>query len=147
MIVTSPDNFDKTMALHLAVVGMKSRHRKKAMSMAPGDAVVFYLTGLAVFAAAAEVASGYFEEHVRIWRSPGKPDEDYPWRIRLRNAVTPPEPARVPALDLKDRLAYVRKWPAAHWRLAFQGNVHKIPDDDAALVRASLRVAGVSSLP
>ena len=147
MIVTSPPNFEKTVGLEFAMQGMKSRHRKKAMNMAPGDAVIFYLTGLAVFAAAAEIASAYFEEHTPIWSAPGKPEEDYPWRIRLRHVCAPPESGRVPASDLKDRLVYVRKWPAEHWKLAFQGNVHLIPDVDAALVRSTLETASVPSQP
>lgn len=147
MIVTSPANFEKSVALGFAVQGMKSRHRKKAMKMVPGDAVVFYCTGLAAFAAAAVVASECFEEHTRIWSAPNQPEEDYPWRIRLRDVALPPESGRVPASALKDRLGYVRKWPAAHWKLAFQGNVHLIPEADAALVRSALETGEVSLSP
>jgi len=144
MIVTSPANFLSTARLEFTVQGMKSRHRKKAMNMAPGDALIYYLTGVAAFAAAAEIASAYFEDRSRIWSAPGKPDEEYPWRVRLRNVIVPSERGRVAAVDLKERLAYVRKWPDPHWKLAFQGNVHLIPDDDARLVRASLEAAPVA---
>lgn len=141
MIVTSPANFARTVELEFAQQGMKSRHRKKAAQMAPGDPLIFYITGEAAFGAAAEVACEYFEDHSPIWTAPGKPAEDYPWRVRLRNVVAPGRSGRIAAFELKDRLAHVRKWPEAHWKLAFQGNVHWIPDADAALVRASLKAA------
>ena len=32
------------------------------------------------------------------------------------------------------RLEYLRKWPAEHWRLGFQGNVHRLPKADYELI-------------
>jgi len=31
-----------------------------------------------------------------------------------------------------------RKWPAEHWTLAFQGNVHLVPEEDCRLIRAAI---------
>ncbi|MCC6314649.1 MAG: EVE domain-containing protein, partial [Thermomicrobiales bacterium] len=61
IIVGSPDNFERTAALGFTVQGIKSRHRKKAERMEPGDKLVFYLTGKKAFAAVATVESPYFE--------------------------------------------------------------------------------------
>lgn len=38
-------------------------------------------------------------------------------------------------------MTYVAKWPAANWTLAFQGNVHKIDDDDFQLIANALDAA------
>ena len=35
-------------------------------------------------------------------------------------------------------MEYVQKWPPEHWRLAFQGNVHEIPEGDFELIRAEI---------
>jgi hypothetical protein len=35
-------------------------------------------------------------------------------------------------------MAYVAKWPAANWTLAFQGNVHEIGEADFNLIRDAL---------
>lgn len=138
MVVSSPENFARTAGLGFAFQGLKTRHRKKAMTMAPGDRIVYYITGEAAFAATARVASECFEDRTRIWTAPGKPDEDYPWRVKLCDVICPPAAARVPARELKDRLEFVRKWPPEHWRLAFQGHVHALGDRDARLIAGAL---------
>ena len=35
-------------------------------------------------------------------------------------------------------MEYPKRWPAAHWHLAFQGNVHKISDADHAIIAKAL---------
>jgi hypothetical protein len=32
----------------------------------------------------------------------------------------------------------VQKWPAEHWRLAFQGNVHEILEGDFEILRSEI---------
>jgi hypothetical protein len=36
-------------------------------------------------------------------------------------------------------MAHVAKWPSEHWRLAFQGNVHEISQDDFEIILEALR--------
>jgi hypothetical protein len=38
-------------------------------------------------------------------------------------------------------MVYARKWPAANWTLAFQGNVHEIGEEDYRLIRGELEAA------
>ncbi len=66
--------------------GIKSRHRKKADRMKPGDKIVYYLTGLKAFAGISTITSIAFESHDRIWSSgdPKKEAEDYPFRVNTR---------------------------------------------------------------
>lgn len=137
MIVTGPDNFRLTRDLGFAIQGIKSRHRKKAERMRPGDRVVYYLTGVQGFAGTATIRSNYYEDHMPIWRSEKK-DEDYPFRFRIEPNVILPEGEYLPAEPLASRLRYVRRWPAEHWRLAFQGNVHLLPEEDFRLVEDAL---------
>ena len=65
--------------------GIKSRHRKKAEKMKPGDRIVWYLTGVKAFGGVATITSTYFEAHDRIWQSgdPKKETEDYPFRFNI----------------------------------------------------------------
>ena len=49
MIVTSPENYEKTRKLRFTQQGVKSRHRRKAERMTPGDRVCWYLTGIQAF--------------------------------------------------------------------------------------------------
>ena len=44
----------------------------------------------------------------------------------------------VPAEPVARRMAYVAKWPAANWTLAFQGNVHEIGEADYRLIREAI---------
>ena len=82
MVVTSTDNFQRTIDLGFTVQGFKARQRKKVMErMGPGDDLLYYVTGVQVFAATARITSEGFEDHELIWTS--KPGEDYPWRVEV----------------------------------------------------------------
>jgi hypothetical protein len=139
MIVTSPDNFERTAENGFKIQGIKSRHRKKAEAMRAGDRIVYYLTGVQSFAGTATITGPYFEDHEPIWQS--KPGEDYPWRFPIRADVTLPPAERIRAESLLAGLQFVKKWPEEHWRLAFQGNVHILPEEDFALIESEMRAA------
>jgi hypothetical protein len=51
----------------------------------------------------------------------------------------------VSAEDLAGELEHVRKWPAEHWRLAFQGQLRPVPDADAATIESRLREAAAAA--
>ena len=138
MIVTSPENFELSAQRQFTLLGIKSRHRRKAERMRVGDLLVYYLIRQSVFAGACRIASTMFEEHERIWYAPGKPDEDYPWRVNTEPLVMPPPEGRPTADQLTERLTFVKKWPVEHWRLAFQGMVHDIPPADGRLILTAL---------
>ncbi len=134
LIVNSPANFALSGQMGWTVQGFKSRHGKKAAAMRPGDKLIYYLTQKQVFAGIAAVTSMSFEAHERIWHSEGKPNEDYPWRVKIApQAILKPE-QYIPSISVAARLAHVRKWPVANWTLAFQGNVHLLPAEDGTLL-------------
>ena len=140
IVVGSPENFQRTIDHGFTVQGLKSRHRKKAERMHPGDKIVFYLTGLKAFAAIATIESPYFESHERIWHSgdPRKASEDYPLRVRIRRDLSLPMGQTVAAEAIARRMSYAQKWPSANWTLAFQGNVHEIDGDDYRMIREAI---------
>lgn len=141
VVTTSPDNFAATGERDFGVQGFKSRHRRKAEAMEPGDKLMYYLTGVKSFAATAEVSGQFFEDHDRIWTSQGKPKEDYPWRVPIRPEVIVDEEAWVPAESLLDELQWVQRWPREHWHLAFQGNLREVGEEDYRAIREALKAA------
>jgi hypothetical protein len=118
----------------------KSRHRKKAERMQPGDRMVLYATGRQAFAFTATITSPYWEEHTMVWDG-RKKGEDYPFRVRIEPNIVLDEEEYVPAVGLLPKLDFPRKWPAEHWHLAFQGNVHPLSEADFATIEAALRAA------
>lgn len=143
IIVGSPDNFAKTRELGFTVQGLKSRHRKKAERMQPGDLLAWYVTGVKGFAGIAAITSHYFESHDRIWGSsdPKKADEDYPFRVHIEAELVLPEEVYAEAEPIARAMDYAKKWPAANWTLAFQGNVHEVSASDFALIREAIERA------
>ena len=133
MVVSSPDNFRKTREHGFSIQGMKSRHRRRVETMRSGDRILYYVTGRAAFAATVTVASPMYEDHTPIWRS-SRRDEDYPWRVHIRQDVVLDEVDWVPAKEIAYRLDYVRKWPPEHWTLAFQGHIHALPRADFVII-------------
>ena len=138
MLVSSPENFRKTLEHGFTVQGVKSRHRKRAETMRSGDRLLFYVTGRMVFAATCTLTSGMFEERTHIWRT-ARREEDYPWRVRMRPDAVLEEADWVPAKDVAYRLEYVRKWPPEHWTLAFQGHLHQFAQKDFKLIEDEIR--------
>ncbi len=129
LLVSSAENFETSRERGFDIAGMKSRHRKKAERVAPGDRVLFYLTVVKSIGGAAEVTGSFFEADEPIWES-NKPGELYPFRfpIKLLHARAKGEYL---AMDgLVHSLDYPKRWPPQHWTLAFQGNVHVLSDAD-----------------
>jgi predicted RNA-binding protein len=138
IVVTSPDNWAKTAERGWNVLGLKSTRRKLANGFKPGDRVVAYYTGVKQFGAVLKVTSECFEDHQKIWGSPNKPNEDYPYRVETEPELVLKSGALIDAKDLAGRMGYTKKWPAANWTLAFQGNIHAIPEADFELIRAEM---------
>ncbi len=138
MLVTTADNYCRTRALRFTLQGVKSRHRRRAERIAPGDRVCWYVVGPGGgFVAAATVTSPVFRDARPIWVSTGQPDP-YPWRFKIARDITRPVADAVPAGSLVERLAFTRRWPPAHWRLAFQGNLHEIGRRDFGVIERAL---------
>jgi hypothetical protein len=52
------------------------------------------------------------------------------------------------AESVKDELEHIRKWPAEHWKLAFQGQVRTVSDTDADVLLERMRSrAGTTVAP
>lgn len=141
IVVGGPEVFAKTRELGFTRHGFKSTRRRMAEKIQPGDRLAFYITGKKQFAAIAEVTSPTVEEHTRIWESPKKPQEMYPYRVGIKPVLTPPEEARLDAEPYHDRFTWTQKWPRANWTLAYQGNLHEIPEEDFQLLERDLEAA------
>jgi hypothetical protein len=111
--------------------------------MRPGDKIAYYCTGVKAFAGISTITSEYFESDEKIWESANKKraGEEYPFRVRIEGDLALPDDAFVPAEPLARQMTYARKWPAEHWTLAFQGNVHLVPEEDYHLIRAAIEAA------
>ena len=138
MIASDSENFDRSARQGLTVVGLRSRHRKKAERMLPGDRVLFFVRGEDAFAATATVESPYFEDHVPIWVSSESRADDFPWRVLLRPTLVLERDEFVDAHQIAPRLLYVRRWPPEQWPLAFQGQVHLLSAQDFRLIEREL---------
>ncbi len=144
IVVSSVDNWQRTVDRGFTIQGLKSRHRKKAEQMRPGDKIVYYVTGIKAFAGVATITSDYFEDNESIWISGNakKAGEEYPFRVRIEPDLSLAKDDFVPAEGIARKMTYASKWPAEHWTLAFQGNVHLIPEEDYALIREAIEAAG-----
>src|SRR4051812_41620093 len=141
ILTGSPENLAATREPGFRLIGLKERRRNQALVMERGDRIVFYVTRVARFAGSVVLASGLFEDREPVW--PGKPGapDPYPWRFATQPDVVLDEHEWVAAEALKDDLEHVRKWPAEHWRLAFQGQLRTVSDADADVLLSRLRAA------
>lgn len=139
ILTGSVENWRVTRDREFGVVGMKEGRRRLAETIEPGDRIFFYVTKLQAFGALVRVTGEMFEDRTKIW--PGKPGkaDAYPWRFETDPVLVLDEHSFMPAEEVARELEYVRKWPAEHWRLAFQGQLRQISEVDAALLEERMR--------
>jgi len=141
ILTGSLDYFCASREHDFGVVGLKERRRRLAEQLESGDRVVFYVTGVQAFGAIARIAGELYEDRTRIWPGKAGRADDYPWRFPAEPELVLDEASFVPAFEIAPRLEHVRKWPAEHWRLAFQGQLRAVSGADAALLEERLRQA------
>jgi hypothetical protein len=139
ILTSSPDNHAATAALDFSVIGLKERRRNQALMVAPGDRFVLYLTKVMSFAGSIRVTGELYEERTKLW--PGKPGapDIYPWRFATEPEVVLEQDDWVAAESFVGRLEHMAKWPAEHWKLAFQGQVRTVSERDAGVLLDALR--------
>ncbi len=138
MLVSCAENFELSRSRGFDIAAMKSRHAKKAADVRTGDKVIFYLTGVMAFGGVAAVTGESYYSDEPIWGS-RKVGETYPHRFRITLEIAAEPGEYLPAADLVERMAHTKKWPAEHWRLAFQGNVHRLTLEDYKLIKQCLQ--------
>jgi hypothetical protein len=141
ILTGSPENFAATRSRGFTVIGVKEGRRGMAEQIEPGDRIVFYLTKIGRFAASVRVTGELFEDRAKVW--PGKPGkaDAYPWRFETEPELVLEDDEWVDAEDVKDDLEHVGKWPAEHWKLAFQGQLRTVSGHDAGVLLERLRAA------
>jgi hypothetical protein len=134
ILTGSPENYQVTREHGFSVIGIKERNRARALQIEPGDRIVLYLTRIMAFAGSIMVTGEMYEDREKIWPGkPGKPDI-YPWRFATEPELVLDEEHWLPAHTLADQLEHIRKWPAEHWKLAFQGQLRTISAADSTLL-------------
>ncbi|HYP47976.1 MAG TPA: EVE domain-containing protein [Thermoleophilaceae bacterium] len=146
ILTGSLDNLRATREHGFRVIGAKEGRRAMAEQIAPGDTIYFYVTGIQAFGGSVRVTGEMFEDRTKLW--PGKPGkaDAYPWRFETEPALVLEEAAFVPAVELAGELEHVRKWPAEHWHLAFQGQLRAVSAADAELLERRLSAAASAAL-
>jgi predicted RNA-binding protein len=156
ILTGSLENFRINAERGFDVIGFKERRRRQAAEFDRGDEIVCYVTkssgdrlkpvpGQArgqAFGGIARVTSGMFEDREPIWpQNPKKAPEAYPWRVEAEPVAILAEGDFLPAEELAGDLEHVRKWPAEHWHLAFQGQLRTVSEADAELLRSRIVAA------
>ncbi len=139
LISLSPENYEAMRDIRFSLLGLRSRHRKKAERMAVGDRVLYYVTGRRVFPVTATVSSGYFEDHTPIWVNRERSDDPFPYRVHTQPAVMLEDWEALDAGAIAPRLLYLKRWPPEQWYLALHGDVHLLSQQDFLLVEHEMQ--------
>lgn len=138
--VGSPENFEVLRKRNFDVTAFKSSRKKQSGEMQPGDRIVFYLTQRVLFGGVVEVTGEAFEDHSDIGlESEGKPDEDFPYRIKTKPVVVAEPGNEIDVRDITDLLDKTRNFGPKKLGMCFRGNLHKISDGDLEVIEGLLR--------
>lgn len=141
ILTGSPENLAATREHGFRLIGMKERRLRQAQTMEPGDRIVFYLTRVQRFAGSVTIAGELFEDREPVWPGAPKRPDAYPWRFETEPELVLEQDEWIAAEGLARELDHVRKWPADHWTLAFQGQLRTVSDHDAELLVGRMRAA------
>jgi hypothetical protein len=139
LITVSPENYAITREMHFALLGLRSRHRKKAERVAVGDRVLYYVLYERIFPATATVTSGYFEDRHPTWINHERKDDPFPYRVHTQPNMTLEAGEGLDAEAIAPRLLYLKRWAPEQWYLALQGDVHLLSAQDFLLVERELQ--------
>jgi hypothetical protein len=139
LITLSPENFTITRDTRFGLLGLRSRHRKKAERVAVGDRVLYYVLNERIFPATATVTSAYFEDRHPMWVNPERKDDPFPYRVHTQpNLVLAPGEG-LDAEAIAPRLLYLKRWAPEQWYLALQGDVHLLSAQDFMMVEREMQ--------
>jgi hypothetical protein len=138
MIALTPENYEATVRHGLSTIGVKTRHRRKAERMAPGDRVLFFISQRNTFPSVATITSPFFEDHRPIWVNYEQKPDSYPWRVSIRPDMVLEPSDWIDAHEIAPRMLYVKRWPPELWPLAFQGSVHLLSSQDFRLIEREI---------
>jgi predicted RNA-binding protein len=140
IVVGSPENFEIARERGFDMFGFKSSRRRESATMQPGDKLIFYLTGVMKFGGIATVKSEVFEDHTPVFKTEKKPGEDYPWRVQTEADRILNKDQWLDVKEYAERLEMTSR-RGEYWRLAFQGNLHQISDDDYEIISKDVDAA------
>jgi predicted RNA-binding protein len=129
IVVGSPENFEIARERGFDMFGFKSTRRRESAEMKPGDKLIFYLTGVMKFGGVADLTSEVYEDRTPVFKSEKKAAEDYPFRAKTKADRILDRDQWLDVKEFATRLEMTRR-RGEYWRLAFQGNLHKISDED-----------------
>ncbi len=141
IVVGSEENMRIAEERGFDMFGFKSTRRAEVAGMKVGDRLIFYLTKIMKFGGLAGVTSEYFEDHTKVFKSEKKPQEDYPFRVNVKPEIVLSPDQYLDVKRIAPGVQYPKKWPPEHWRLAFQGNLHRIPQEDYDLIVSMMKAA------
>ena len=127
LFVTNADNFQIFDQKH--ILGFKQLRKNYALKTHPGDQLVCYIGGIGKLAGVFRIESEMYEDREKLFTMKTK-DEMYPWRFRVSTLAALPEEQWLPVEKFRDKLEMFKKRSGPYWRLALQGQVHYLTEQD-----------------
>ena len=137
ILTISEENFGISRQQHWTVQGFRTQQRRRVDRMQSGDRLLYYVTGLRVFALSATIIATAFEDRTPLWSSL-RPEETFPYRVRIRPEMILQEHEYLDASQIAPRLEFLRRWPPERWPLAFMGELNLLPRRDYELIEGEM---------
>ena len=141
MVVATLENFEISKGLGFTLHGVGSRYRRRAQRMQPDDRVLYYVETIRKWAVTATIKSKSFEDRTPIWKSPGRREDHFGYRVKLAPDVVLVEEDYIDAMILAPSLEYLKKWTPEIWPLAFHDRLHLLPQKDFRLIESEMKKA------
>lgn len=127
LFVTNAENFK--LFQEKGILGFKQLRKNYALKTHPGDLLTTYIGGIGKLSGIFRIESEMFEERTKLFTEK-TPGEIYPWRFKVSTVVALPEEEWVPIENFKEKLIMFKKRTGPHWKLALQGQIHYLTNED-----------------
>ncbi len=138
LFVTNADNFK--IFDQKGILGFKQLRRNYALKTHPGDQLVCYIGGVGKLAGIFKIESEMYEAREKLFTMKTK-DEIYPWRFKVSTVVLLPEKQWLPIENFRDKLEMFKKRSGPHWKLALQGQIHYLIEEDWQEIEKAVKLA------
>ena len=138
LLTISEQNFAISKEKRWSVQGFRKAQKRRVDRMQSGDRLMYYVSGLRVFAVSATITSKAFKDTTPVWVG-FRDEEDFPYRVRIKPDYLLQKHEFLDALQLAPRLEFLKRWPLERWQLAFIGELNLLSRKDYEMLEGEMR--------
>ncbi|MQF82598.1 EVE domain-containing protein [SAR202 cluster bacterium AD-802-E10_MRT_200m] len=137
LLTITEQNFIISKQNRFSIQGFRQAQKRRVDRMQSGDRLMYYVSGLRVFALSATITSKAFKDVKPLWVG-FREEEEFPYRVRIKPDCLLRDFEYLDAHQLAPRLEFLKRWPLERWQLAFIGELNLLSRKDYEMLEGEM---------